>query len=92
MHTKKNFNEKWKRNPTFRMQYEQAQKSHVLLFPEGMVTLSDSAAEVLAMFEQETTPSIAITRLCARYPNEDIESDIIEFLDVAYDKQWLQPY
>lgn len=57
-----------------------------------MVTLSDSAAEVLAMFEQETTPSIAITRLCARYPNEDIESDIIEFLDVAYDKQWLQPY
>ena len=29
----------------FRMQYEPAQESHVLLFPEGMITLSGSATD-----------------------------------------------
>ena len=31
----------------FRLQWEEAQQAHVLLFPEGMVRLNASAAEIL---------------------------------------------
>ena len=31
----------------FRLQWEEAQQSHVLLYPEGMVTLNGSSAEIL---------------------------------------------
>lgn len=30
--------------PGYRFQYEPAQKGHVLLYPEGMIKLNDSAA------------------------------------------------
>ena len=33
--------------PGFRLQWEQAQEAHVLLFPEGMVRLSESAGAIL---------------------------------------------
>ena len=32
-------------NPNYRLQFEEAQQCHVLLYPEGLVKLSDSAAE-----------------------------------------------
>lgn len=32
----------------FRFQFEPAQDCHVLLYPEGMVKLNDSAGEILA--------------------------------------------
>ena len=35
-------------NPHFRLQWESAQQSHVLLYPEGMVKLNRSAGEILS--------------------------------------------
>ena len=35
----------------FRMQWEEAQNAHVLLYPEGMVKLNQSAAEILKRCE-----------------------------------------
>ena len=34
-------------NKLFRLQWEPAQDAHVLLYPEGMVKLNQSAAEIL---------------------------------------------
>ncbi|WP_000061144.1 pyrroloquinoline quinone biosynthesis peptide chaperone PqqD [Vibrio sp. RC586] len=77
-------------NPLFRMQYEQAQGCHVLLYPEGMVSLSDSAAEILTCFAHEKRLADVIVLIESRYPGIALQEDIIEFVEIAYEKHWLK--
>ncbi|PKF50697.1 pyrroloquinoline quinone biosynthesis peptide chaperone PqqD [Enterovibrio nigricans] len=79
-----------KRNPLFRLQFEKAQDCHVLLFPEGMVKLSDSAAEILQQFETPSSVQAVITRLETKFPGVDLADDVREFVEVACDKKWLE--
>ncbi|WP_434356642.1 pyrroloquinoline quinone biosynthesis peptide chaperone PqqD [Parasalinivibrio latis] len=78
-------------NPLFRMQYEKVQGCHVLLFPEGMVKLSDTAAEILSHVDGVRSPSEVIAVLQQKYPGADtLADDVTEFFGVAYDKKWIQ--
>ena len=38
-------------NPMFRLQWEQVQECYVLLYPEGMVKLNDSAGEIMKLID-----------------------------------------
>ncbi len=79
-------------NPLFRMQYEKAQGCYVLLFPEGMVKLSDTAAEILSHVDGKRSPYEVIAALQDKYPGaETLADDVTEFFGVAYDKKWIQP-
>ncbi len=80
----------YQRNALFRMQFEKAQDSYVLLFPEGMVKLSDSAAEILLQFEQPSAVSAVVSRLESKFPGVDLVQDVTEFVEVACDKKWLE--
>nr|WP_255555563.1 pyrroloquinoline quinone biosynthesis peptide chaperone PqqD [Enterovibrio paralichthyis] len=74
----------------FRMQFEKAQDCHVLLYPEGMVKLSDSAAEILRQFERPSSVAEVIGRLEEKFPGVDLAGDVNEFVEVARDKKWLE--
>jgi pyrroloquinoline quinone biosynthesis protein D len=72
-------------NPQYRFQWETAQQCHVLLFPEGLVKLSDSAAEILRLCQQPTT-------LAKMFPGvEGLEDDVREFLSDAREQEWITP-
>ncbi|MCG9725432.1 pyrroloquinoline quinone biosynthesis peptide chaperone PqqD [Vibrio brasiliensis] len=78
-------------NPLFRLQYEQAQSCYVLLYPEGMVKLNQSAAEILKQVNGVDSVSRIHQKLTAQFPEAgDILSDIKEFLAIAYDKKWIR--
>ena len=77
-------------NTMFRFQWEQAQNSYVLLYPEGMIQLNDSAAMILKQFQQPNRIDAAIDTLADRFPGEKVRDDIIEFLEEACDQQWLE--
>ncbi|MCG9647496.1 pyrroloquinoline quinone biosynthesis peptide chaperone PqqD [Vibrio brasiliensis] len=78
-------------NPLFRLQYEQAQSCYVLLYPEGMVKLNQSAAEILKQVNGVDSVSLIHQKLTAQFPEAgDILSDIKEFLAIAYDKKWIR--
>ncbi|MCG9783237.1 pyrroloquinoline quinone biosynthesis peptide chaperone PqqD [Vibrio brasiliensis] len=78
-------------NPLFRLQYEQAQSCYVLLYPEGMVKLNQSAAEILKQVNGVDSVSLIHQKLTAQFPEaSDILSDIKEFLAIAYDKKWIR--
>jgi pyrroloquinoline quinone biosynthesis protein D len=47
----------------YRLQWEEAQQAHVLLFPEGMVKLNRSAGEILRRCDGEQTTGQIITEL-----------------------------
>ena len=76
--------------PTFRLQWEEAQGCHVLLYPEGMVKLNPAAGEILKRCDGEASVAGIIDNLKAAFPDADLEADVYQFLDTAYDNQWLR--
>ncbi|WP_394212179.1 pyrroloquinoline quinone biosynthesis peptide chaperone PqqD [Enterovibrio calviensis] len=81
---------KYQRNAMFRMQFEKAQDCYVLLFPEGMVKLSESAAEILTQFDSPRSVLEVIAQLEEKFPGVDLAQDVNEFVEVACDKKWLE--
>lgn len=75
----------------FRFQWEPAQDCHVLLYPEGMVKLNGSAGAILAEVDGERSIAAIVAALCERFPGaEGIETDILEFLEVARERFWIE--
>lgn len=73
----------------FRFQWEPAQNAHVLLYPEGMVTLNESAAEVLRRCDGERTVKEVLEDLHRSFPGADLDDDVRELLAEARDRGWI---
>ena len=50
-----------------RFQWEEAQQSHVILFPEGMVKLNGSAGEVLSLVDGKNSVEYIVTFLKEKF-------------------------
>jgi pyrroloquinoline quinone biosynthesis protein D len=72
-----------------RVQWEAAQNAHVLLYPEGMVKLSESAAEILKRVDGVASVSAIVQGLEQTFPGADLRSDVVEFLSTAYERGWI---
>jgi pyrroloquinoline quinone biosynthesis protein D len=73
----------------FRLQWEPAQEAHVLLFPEGMVKLSDSAAQILKRVDGGSSVAVIIQELERAFPGAELRSDVLEFLSIARERGWI---
>jgi len=74
-----------------RFQWEEAQNSYVILFPEGMVKLHGGAGEVIKCVNGKASVGDIVTELKAAFPDaENIEADIIGMFDMAVGKAWLR--
>jgi pyrroloquinoline quinone biosynthesis protein D len=73
----------------FRLQWEPAQNAYVLLYPEGMVKLSDSAAEILKRVNGAASISSIIQELEGAFPGTDLTADVLEFLSEAHERGWI---
>lgn len=78
-------------NPMYRLQFEKAQKGYVLLYPEGMVKLSESASEVLTRIDGATSAEDIVKALQEKFPDaaDFIAADVNEFLADAIAKNWI---
>ena len=74
----------------YRLQWEPRQEAWVLLFPEGMVVLSETAQQILELCRQPVLTDDLIASLQARYPGEEIRADVLEFLQEAFELGWLE--
>lgn len=73
-----------------RLQFEPAQDCHVLLYPEGMITLNPSAAEILQRCDGERSVAAICDDLSAAFDGADVISDVQEFLSLASSQGWVQ--
>jgi pyrroloquinoline quinone biosynthesis protein D len=77
-------------NPMFRLQWEEAQMAWVLLYPEGMVQLNASAAEILTRIDGIKSIADIQAELKTKYPDtEDLEQDVNEFFSHAQTLNWI---
>lgn len=76
--------------PGYRYQYEPAQKGHVLLYPEGMIKLNDSAALIGGLIDGERDVAAIIQALDAQFPGvAQLAEDIEQFMEVARAEHWI---
>ncbi|HEX4856140.1 MAG TPA: pyrroloquinoline quinone biosynthesis peptide chaperone PqqD [Limnobacter sp.] len=78
-----------KLNRLFRLQYEEAQKSHVLLYPEGMVKLNQSASEILLLCDGTRTVGEIVSALETKFNAQGLEPDVRSMLEEANRRNWL---
>ncbi len=71
----------------YRFQYEPAQKAHVVLYPEGMIKLNDSAALIGGLIDGMRTITAIIHELQQQFPNvPELGMDVDEFMEGAKKK------
>jgi pyrroloquinoline quinone biosynthesis protein D len=74
----------------FRLQWEEAQNAHVLLYPEGMIKLNTSAGEILKRCDGATTLADITVDLERAFATSDLSADVMRFVIFAVEKKWLQ--
>jgi pyrroloquinoline quinone biosynthesis protein D len=74
----------------FRLQWEPAQDSHVLLYPEGMVKLNQSAAAIMSRCDGQRTLAEIVSDLETTYGLQGLEKDVTAFVSMALGKAWLE--
>jgi pyrroloquinoline quinone biosynthesis protein D len=75
----------------FRLQWEPVQNCHVLLYPEGMIKLNESAGEILKLVDGQQNIAAIIGQLAGRFPDvPGIDEDILAFMEVASAQFWIE--
>ncbi len=74
----------------FRLQWEPAQKAHVLLYPEGMVKLNNSAGEILKRCDGARTVGEIISDLETAFTTTGLAADVTAFVSMAVEQRWLE--
>ena len=74
----------------FRLQWEDAQQAHVLLFPEGMVKLNASAAQILQRCDGRMPLAALIDELQRAFGQADLADDVRQFVEFARSRGWIE--
>ncbi|MGH8809768.1 MAG: pyrroloquinoline quinone biosynthesis peptide chaperone PqqD [Noviherbaspirillum sp.] len=85
----KAFPDKPRLSRLYRLQWEEAQASYVLLYPEGMVKLNDSAAQVLKRCDGERGASDIVSELERAFSMNGLRDDVEDFLSTASARGWI---
>ena len=74
----------------FRLQWEEAQNTWVLLYPEGMVKLNQSAGEITRRCDGDRTVADIVADLESTFGAQNLTADVVAFLDLASERGWLE--
>ena len=75
----------------FRLQWEEAQQAHVLLFPEGLVKLNQSAGEILRRCDGTRSVAELVAELETAFSTVNLAPDVEAFLAHATTRGWIEP-
>ncbi|MDO9167555.1 MAG: pyrroloquinoline quinone biosynthesis peptide chaperone PqqD [Methylobacter sp.] len=77
-------------SPMHRLQWEEVQQKDVILYPEGMVELNQSSAEILKMCDGTRNLTQIVSDLEQQFATTGLVNDITAFLEVALKNGWIQ--
>ncbi len=77
-------------SPLFRFQWEEVQDAFVILYPEGMVKLSQSAGETLNCVDGKTSIDDIIKILEAKFDGADLKDDVLQLFEVSKENGWIK--
>jgi pyrroloquinoline quinone biosynthesis protein D len=74
---------------THRLQWEEIQQKYVILYPEGMVELNQSSAEILKLCDGTRTITQIVSELEEKFAAQGLYNDINAFLEAALQNGWI---
>lgn len=74
----------------YRLQFEKSQDTWVLLYPEGMVKLNPSAAEILKRCDGQRNLTEVIQQLEKDFEQTGLENDVLSFAEIALEQKWIK--
>ncbi|MGZ8245575.1 pyrroloquinoline quinone biosynthesis peptide chaperone PqqD [Methylomagnum sp.] len=77
-------------SPLHRLQWEEAQQKHVILYPEGMVELNGPAAEILKLCDGTRNLDGIVEALEKLFEISGIRDDVAGLLQSALDNGWIR--
>lgn len=77
-------------SPLHRLQWEEAQQRYVILYPEGMVELNQSSAEILKLCDGSHNLAQLTAELEAKFETQGLGNDITNFLNIALQNGWIR--
>jgi pyrroloquinoline quinone biosynthesis protein D len=86
--------ERFEVHPQFLLRWEPSQNAYVLLYPEGIVKLNETAGEILKRCTGMVSVSELIEDLRRRFPDPDadIGRSVRAFLETANAKGWVRSH
>ncbi len=72
-----------------KFQWEPSQNAHVLLYPEGMVQLNDSASAILKYCDGRSVAEV-LAVLHDQFPDAALDDDVHAFLEDAHERGWIR--
>lgn len=82
-------NEQPRLSRMFRLQWEEAQDAYVLLYPEGMVKLNTSAAEIIKLCDGRRALGDIVAQLEQAFNTNGLAPSVKDFVATAQQRGWL---
>lgn len=76
-------------NSHFQLQWEEKQDCFVLLYPEGMVQLSQSAGEIMNLCDGKNNAENITALLEEKFNTSNLLKDIVDFIEDAMSRKWV---
>lgn len=76
--------------PGFRLQFEKQQDAWVLLYPEGMIKLNQSAGEILKRCDGVRRVAQIIAELELAFEQANLHDDVHAFMTMACQQKWIR--
>ncbi len=77
-------------NPLFMFRWEESQDSHILLYPEGVVKLNQTAGAILERVSKGLSVGELIDDLQQDYVDGDVADGVFKFLEMSHAKGWIR--
>jgi pyrroloquinoline quinone biosynthesis protein D len=79
-------------NPLFLFRWEETQQAFVLLYPEGVVKLNDSAGEILKRCDGAHTVEELVDEIAREFAADPVQigNSVQKFLEVSHAKGWIR--
>jgi pyrroloquinoline quinone biosynthesis protein D len=74
----------------YRLQWEPAQNAYVLLYPEGMVKLNESAGEIMSRIDGQKSINQIVSDIELSFKQKGIHEDVVTFIEeIALSNGWI---
>jgi len=79
-------------NPLYLLRWEPAQEAYVLLYPEGIVKLNQTAGEIIRRCDGVCSVAQMVVELQQSFPGDDerVADGVYRFLEVFRAKGWIR--
>lgn len=72
-----------------RLQWEETQNKHVILYPEGIVELNVPSTEILKLCDGAHNAEQILVELESKFNKTGLKDDIFGFLETAIENGWV---